>query len=534
MQYVSGECSRLIKNGMTYLMFLKRKRTGKVKARGCADGRPQREYISKEDSSSPTVSIYALMAQCVMNAIEGRKVVTCDIPGAFLQSDWPEDDDCYIRFEGLMVDMLCEIDPTYRSKVQYTKDGKKKFLYGKLAKAVYGTLMGSILFYNKLSKQLMDWGFEVNNYDKCTWNKIVDGEQLTVQAHVDDLTLSHKDQCVLDNLIRELNAVFGKEKKLEETKGDVHEYLGLTIDYSMPGNVVFSMFDYLEDIIVEAPLDLKVGPKHKTPASGKLFHVDKTSPLLNTEKAELFHRLVARLLFASKRARPDIQVAVAFLCTRVKNPTEEDYKKLGRLIRYVGETIHVPLILGADDLRTLVWNIDASYAVHSDMKSHTGASLSLGRGTLLSLSCKQKLVTKSSTEAELVGVDDAMTFVMWARYFFMEQTKTLPDTSKLKDLRNHNVIEQDNTSAIQLERNGKRSSTKRTQHINIRYFYVTDKVKDGDVSVIYKPTHDMVSDYLTKPLQGSLFAKHRDTLLGLYKGDYTSFYVKYKRMKNGV
>lgn len=80
----------------------------------------------------------------------------------------------------------------------------------------------------------------------------------------------------------------------------------------------------------------------------------------------------------------------------------------------MGETIHVPLILGADNLKTLVSNIDASYTVHKDMKSHTRALLSLGHGTLLLLSCKQKLVTKSSTEAELVGVDDAMTFVMWA------------------------------------------------------------------------------------------------------------------------
>ena len=91
-------------------MFLKRKRTGKVKARGCADGRPQREYIGKEESSSPTVSIYALIAMCAINSIENKHVVTCDIPGAFLQAKWPKDKPTYLRFDGIMVDMLCEID----------------------------------------------------------------------------------------------------------------------------------------------------------------------------------------------------------------------------------------------------------------------------------------------------------------------------------------------------------------------------------------------------------------------------------------
>ena len=126
----------------------------------------------------------------------------------------------------MMVDMLCEISLTYRNKILYTKDGWKKYLYGKLAKLVYDTILGAILFYNKLSKQLEYWGFEKNHYNKCTLNKTVDDEQLTVQAHVDDLITSHKDQCMLDNFIRELNQVFGKEKNLEETKGDIHEYLG--------------------------------------------------------------------------------------------------------------------------------------------------------------------------------------------------------------------------------------------------------------------------------------------------------------------
>ena len=128
---------------------------------------------------------------------------------------------------------------------------------------------------------------------------------------------------------------------------------------------------------------------------------------------------MARLLFVSKKARPDTQVAIAFLCTRVKNPTEEDYKKLGRLIRYIGETIHIHLILGANDLKTLIWNVDDYYTVHNDMKSHKGVYLSLGVGTLLLMSFKQKLVTKSLMEAKLVGFDDSMTFVMWGKYLFL-------------------------------------------------------------------------------------------------------------------
>ena len=79
------------KNSLSYLMFLKRKRCGKIKARGCADGRKQREFISKEEASSPTVSTHALMATCLIDAIEGRDVATIDIPGAFLQAEMDED-----------------------------------------------------------------------------------------------------------------------------------------------------------------------------------------------------------------------------------------------------------------------------------------------------------------------------------------------------------------------------------------------------------------------------------------------------------
>ena len=74
----------ICKRALGYLMFLKRKLSGKMKGKGCADGRPQREYITKEESSSPTVTLYALMGSCVIDTLDDRKVITVDIPGAFL------------------------------------------------------------------------------------------------------------------------------------------------------------------------------------------------------------------------------------------------------------------------------------------------------------------------------------------------------------------------------------------------------------------------------------------------------------------
>ena len=92
-----------------------------------------------------------------MDSLDDRKIITVDIPGAFLQGEWPQDEHPgYIMFEGIMVEMICEIDPSYHKNVRWSKDCKKKFLYGRLVKSVYGTLLGAIIFYNKLSKHLTD------------------------------------------------------------------------------------------------------------------------------------------------------------------------------------------------------------------------------------------------------------------------------------------------------------------------------------------------------------------------------------------
>lgn len=102
----------------------------------------------------------------------------------------------------------------------------------------------------------------------------------------------------------------------------------------------------------------------------------------------------------------------------MQKPTEEYYEKLGKVITYVCDSIHLPLTLGSDGSGTMVWNSYALYAVYPDYKSNTGATCTLGHGIFIPILAKQKFMTKSGTETALVAVDDAMTFVMRTKQFF--------------------------------------------------------------------------------------------------------------------
>ena len=105
----------------------------------------------------------------------------------------------------------------------------------------------------------------------------------------------------------------------------------------------------------------------------------------------------------------------------MRKPDTDDHKKLSRTIKYLRATAGLPLILGIDDTNTVSWWVDGAFAVHNAMKSHTGAYMSLGIGAAYANSSKQKLNTRSSTEAELVGSDDSMPQIVWTQYFLEEQ-----------------------------------------------------------------------------------------------------------------
>ena len=163
------------------------------------------------------------------------------------------------------------------------------------------------------------------------------------------------------------------------------------------------------------------------------------------------------------------------------------------------------LVLSADSPTLSRWWVDAAYAVHNDCKGHTGAGMSFGQGMAISYSWKQQVMTKSSTEAELVGVDDILGYILWAHYFMEEQRYDM-DAS---------ILYQDNMSAILLETNGKASSSKRTKHIKVKYFYVKEKVDNGEIEIKHCLTEQMWTDINTKPKQGAVFRAFRGHVMGI-------------------
>ena len=148
--------------------------------------------------------------------------------------------------------MLVKLDPKLYRK--YVKDENgKTVLYVELLKALYGTLKTALLFWKLLSKQLLSWGFVINPYDWCLANKMIDGKQCTIVWHVDDLKISHVDPEAVTAMIKLIDNEFGKESPITVTRGKVHDYLGMTLDYSTKGKVMIKMLDIVAKMLAELP-----------------------------------------------------------------------------------------------------------------------------------------------------------------------------------------------------------------------------------------------------------------------------------------
>jgi hypothetical protein len=300
----------------------------------------------------------------VIETKEERDVMTCDIPNAFIQVYLPKkepgEDRVMMKITGVLVGMLVDINPeSYGPAI--VLENQKKSLYVEVLKAIYGMLEAALLWYKTFRKDLKDNGFIFYQYDPCVANKKVQGLQQTIVFHVDDLKSSHKSKSVNKKIENWLNSMYSKHGRVTATHGQVHNYLGMELDYRKQGELKINMTKYVENMRNNFPVKLGKKDMAKTTARDNLFNLG-TGAKLDTKRLEIFHTFVAKGLFLCKRVRPNIQQAISVLCTRVRDPNQMDWEKLMRVLKYLNGTNEENLTLSADNLRLVKWYIDASFA----------------------------------------------------------------------------------------------------------------------------------------------------------------------------
>ena len=478
----------------------------KLKARLVVGGNGQdRTAYTHDETSSPTAGTTTVKTIAMIAGAEHRHVVSLDIGSAYLNAAMPKTDPLkavHMRISPEIATLLVKLEPNMS---QYTM--KNGCIIVCLDQALYGCIESAVLWYQELKSTLYAAGFTTNLMDPCVFNRTHNNIQTTITVYVDDLLITSVDVKSIDDVIDILRQRY---KELKITRGTLHNYLGMIMDFTKTGSVNISQAGMTQDITKDRPLDA-ITPytgtqlrSTKTPAAPYLFDVSDTSDPINSTGQKLIHSIGAKILFLGTHARPDIILSNSFHTKRVLAPTTEDLRKLQRTLSYLEDTPELTLTLACILPPKVHTFIDASFAVHPDKRSHTGVCATLGTGMFYCKSTAQKCNATSSCQSELIALSKGLQQSLWTASFLEAQGYN----------REPVTVYQDNQSTIKLVENG-RSNSELTRHIEIGYFWVHDLVKRGLVTVQYCPTADMVADYFTKPLQGSTFIKLRDKVMGL-------------------
>lgn len=228
------------KQALRVVNLVKIKRDGTVRARMCANGAPHRKYIPREEAKSPTVSLDRLLGVALIAAMEKRHVMSFDVPSAYLHTDIPANKFRLLLIEGKYVDIFCAANSEFKQQVRMERG--KKVLHVKITKALYVMIESALLWYQLFSEVLMGLGFELNPYDPCVANKIINGKQCTIAWYVDDNLITHEEEAVVEEIARKINELF---PGLTTTKGKPHTFLGMEMIFNENETLKIGLRDYI-------------------------------------------------------------------------------------------------------------------------------------------------------------------------------------------------------------------------------------------------------------------------------------------------
>jgi hypothetical protein len=485
------------------------------------------------NTSSPTVNgkiINFMLSLCIEHNLD---LEVWDVKGAFLKS--PLDiEGVFVRLDATVT---AEIILMLKNEcVEHLQDKERKEKYEQwlsnvrrdgtmmveVKKGWYGLPAASALWYKEISKTLIETaGYTQSKYDRCVFYKKLAKGIAYVLLHVDDLgvMISPKNP----EWKRLKNILEAQYEKLSIKQGDRVKYIGLELFRNrQKSRFEITMYAYILKLCEIHGIDPDTC-KMTNPADALNFGNDTYEGEADTEITDIEEILLYRSLVMSMQygnlVVPSVKYHVIYLATKQAHPKKGDYQKALRVLGYMvtmkDEALH---IYGVGDLPDIYVYTDAAYNVYNDSISHSGLTVFIGEagGAIHCHSNKQKSVTRSSTEAEIVAACEAMDIAQFYKNFMIDL-----------GFQGTRVIHyQDNMSCIALVASGCYSYDKKARHVVLKINYMNQYFEDPDnhASMVWCPTHWMVADLMTKDIHGTQFKAlegvtlgHEDIDLGPYE-----------------
>jgi hypothetical protein len=455
----------------------------KKKARLVAGGHRQPDHLYAE-TYSPTARPITVKIVLQIAAVQAYFIKCFDVGSAFLRSDI--DKDIYIRI------------PAVGSRPAFT---------AKLKKSLYGLKQAGRLWYDEISATLRDFGCKQSAFDPCLFIKnYEDDGVMYIALHVDDMLVVSSDENQPNALKK-----FLEDRYKDITESDGSSHLGLRIDRDPDtGDIQITQPGLVAKILHE--LQLEPGKSHSVSVPSSDSAATSSADAAPCDRSA--YATVLGMLLYLTHSRPDIMYAVSRLSANAHNPSQADWRALMRVGRYLLGTSDLGLHLrhGNGSLWAHAY-VDASFAGHSDGRSHSGITLALAphSGAIHSSSKKQTLVALSSTEAETEALKSFATLAAWLRPLLQELGYEDLGVKPVQTF-------EDNAATLFLAKSD--GNWGRTRHFMVRYHYIRSKIEDHTIALTYVPTDEQVADIFTKSLDATTFARLRDYLLGIDRSQF--------------
>lgn len=347
-----------------------------------------------------------------------------------------------------------------------------------LRKALYGLKQAPRAWFTKLKHYLVTQGFRACQSDTSLFVHHSAAATIYILVYVDDLIITGTDSGLINNFIINLNKVFALKDQ-----GELHYFLGLQITRTSSG-VQLTQEGYVRDILestnmsAAAPITTPADPQHRLVRAGDPF-----------DDPALYRRTVGSLQYATI-TRPDITYAVNRVCQFMHSPTLDHWRAVKRILRYLAGTLSHSLHFSPTQATSFLAYSDAGWISDSDdSRSQFGYAIFHGSNLISWTSRKQKVVARSSTEAEYRSLAYTAAELLWLNILASELHVPITGSPLLLC---------DNVGAIFLSKNPVIST--RSKHIALDFHFLRDQVDSGTLKIGHVSSVDQLADIFTKPL----------------------------------